>query len=570
MSDITSRLDSSYLWRKNFYVAKLDGLAPLFAADETTRLKSLIDADFNSLINVLNQLSGTTSADLIRWDDIFTDFSGKADAISQQSGGGFPFYNTFPYEDRRGAWVPWLDYVLQQAGKFEASTTVTGDGCWRDRNDAFFWTINGSVGGAYDRAFNNQPYVSSKSSAGGKTHSSTREFAFQINVAANCVAQLKEGDSVTLAIGDAAWPATYQVGDTLSLSIIAAQDLFLSGGQAGTNLQTWYINGSVDGPRSPYIYDPAAPAPYSASGLGFTLTPGTIPFAKSDEFKFGIEGGHYHWRKDTGAWSANFDISTAALAFTDGLTIQFVPGAAPSFAPSDLHKFRVLQPNRVSNLRKPNFDQWAWDGANATLEIDFGAAQLIDAIMLTYHTLPSAAALTIEFATTPSVYGTPVALTFHEHVIGKLLETPVSARYARLTISGAPFGRIGWLWIGSMLAAQCCQGQVKVRYDYNIERAGLINGGAQAYGKTVSGEIKWDTGALTDTDRVNFVQMFDHVKLNHDQAVVIYPHFLHEDEAYLARILDDKIEIADWNLYHPNDKANRALSVTLPFEGVIL
>ena len=194
----------------------------------------------------------------------------------------------------------------------------------------------------------------------------------------------------------------------------------------------------------------------------------------------------------------------------------------------------------------------------------------IDAIMLSYHTLPTSATITVEFATAAGAYGAPINLTWQANVIGKLLETPVSARYARLTISGAPFGRIGWLWIGSMLAAECCQGQVKVRYDYNIERAGLINGGAQAYGKTVSGEIKWDTGALTDTDRVNFVQMFDHVKLNHDQAVVIYPHFLHEDEAYLARILDDKIEIADWNLYHPNDKANRALSVTLPFEGVIL
>ena len=496
-------------------------------------------------------------------------FHARYNRSAVNTGGGTVVINTGDYLERRVAWPAWADAIRAAAGKFEAST-VTGDGCWRDYGGSFYWDVKGSVGGGYDPAWSNKPYVSSKVQADGKTHASTREFAFQINVAAACVAQLLPGDSISLAIGDAAWPATYQVGDTMSLSIIAAQDLFLSGGQAGTNLQTWYINGSVDGPRAPYIYDPAAPAPYSASGLGFTLTPGTIPFAKSDEFKFNIEGGHYRWRKDAGAWSANFDISTAALAFTDGLTIQFVPGAAPSFAPSDLHKFRVLQPNRVSNLRKPNFDQWAWDGANATLEIDFGAAQLIDAIMLTYHTLPSAAALTIEFATTQGVYGTPVALTFHEHVIGKLLETPLSARYARLTISGAPFGRIGWLWLGSMLASECCQGEVKLRYDYNIERAGLINGGAQAYGKTVSGEIKWDTGALTDTDRVNFVQMFDHVKLNHDQAVVIYPHFLHQDEAYLARILDDKIEIADWNLYHPNDKANRALSVTLPFEGVIL
>jgi hypothetical protein len=490
--------------------------------------------------------------------------------IPSPGGGNVTFvFDPSQYNDRRRSYDAWIDRILARMGKFDVST-VGGDGCWRDRSDAFYWDVKGNVGGKYDIAFNNYPYVSSRIKVDGKTHESTREFAFQINVAPACIGQLKEGDTVTLSIGDAAWPPTYQVGDTMSLSIVAAQDLFLQGGQAGTNLQTWYINGSVDGPRAPYVYDPAAPVPYSAAGLGFTLTPGTIPFAENDQFKFSIEGGHYRWRKDAGAWSSNLDINTAALAFTDGLTIQFVPGAAPSFTPMDLHKFRVLQPHRVANLRTPNFDQWAWTGADATLEIDFGAATAIDAIMLTYHTLPSAAALTIEFGTTPGVYGTPVPLSWRERVIGKLLDTPVSARYALLTITGAASGRIGWLWLGSMLAAECCQGQTSLRYDYNVERAGLINGGAQAYGKTVSGEVKWDTGALTDADRVNFVAMLDHIKLNHDEPVVIYPHYLHEDEAYLARILNDQIEIADWNLYHPNDKANRALSVTLPFEGVIL
>ena len=37
--------------------------------------------------------------------------------------------------------------------------------------------------------------------------------------------QLKEGDEIDGSIGDAAWPATYQVGDTLILPVIAAQDL---------------------------------------------------------------------------------------------------------------------------------------------------------------------------------------------------------------------------------------------------------------------------------------------------------------------------------------------------------
>jgi hypothetical protein len=493
----------------------------------------------------------------------FNTSSGGASS-GASSVAGFEVLSMGAYNDRRQSWAAAKDDILAKAGKFDANT-VTGDGSWRDFGDALYWSVKGSVGGAYAQAFTNRPYFSA--SAG---YNATHEFAFQINVAPACVAQLKEGDAVTLLIGDAAWPATYQVGDTMSLSIIAAQDLFLQGGQAGTNLQTWYVSGSVDGPKPNYVYDPGAPAPYSASGLAFSLSPGTIPFAKGDEFKFTIEGGHYHWRKDAGAWSASLPIDTTAQSLSDSLNIQFLPGAAPSFAVGDLHKFRVIQPNRVSNLRRPNFDQWAWSGSSATLEIDFGAAGPIDAMMMTYHTLSATATVTIELATTAGAYGAPITLTWHQQVISKLLSVPISARYARLNITNSTNGRIGWLWLGSMLAAECCQGQFKPRYDYHIERAGLINGGAQAYGKAVGGEIKWDTGALTDTDRVNFVKMFDHVKLNHDQAVVIYPHYLHEDEAYLARILDDKLEIPDWNLYHPDDKANRALSVTLPFEGVIL
>ncbi|MFM7009254.1 MAG: hypothetical protein ACKO0Z_08005, partial [Betaproteobacteria bacterium] len=252
------------------------------------------------------------------------------------------------------------------------------------------------------------------------------------------------------------------------------------------------------------------------------------------------------------------------------LSIQFVPGASPSFPVGDLYKYRVIQPNRVNNLRKPGFDQWAWNGSSATLEIDFGAVGPVDAMMLTYHTLPQSATVTIELGTSPGVFGAPIALTWRREVMAKLLSAPISARYVRVTISGALGGRIGWLWLGSMLYAECCHGQTTLSRDYAVERAGLLNGSAQSYGGVMSGEVTWETAMLTETDRVNFVAMLDHVKLNHDEPLVFFPHVLHEDEGFLVRVEPDEIEFPDWNLYHPNDKSNRNLSVTIPFNGIIL
>ncbi|MFM7013141.1 MAG: hypothetical protein ACKO0Z_28055, partial [Betaproteobacteria bacterium] len=228
--------------------------------------------------------------------------------------------NMTAYNDRRSAWPAWKDDILAKAGKFEAST-IQGDGSWRDFGDAFYWTVNGSVGGSYGHAFTNRPYFSARQNSDSVSYNATHEFAFQINVAPGCVAQLVAGDRITLSIGDSAWQPTYQVGDTMSLSIIAAQNLFLAGGQAGNNTQTWNVAGSVDGPFSNYSFDPDTPIAYNSGGLQFLLSQGSTPFAVDDQFRFAIEGGHYRYRKNAGAWSALSAISTATVALIDGLSI---------------------------------------------------------------------------------------------------------------------------------------------------------------------------------------------------------------------------------------------------------
>jgi hypothetical protein len=188
---------------------------------------------------------------------------------------------------------------IPQLGKANASTVESGDGCWRDLGDAYYWTVIGSANGEYAPAFTNKPYYSARRASAKDLYYATFEFAFQINI--KCPNLLKDGDQIILSIGDAGWPATYQVGDQLSLPIIGAAPLYLAGGQNASLVQNWYVTGSVSGPLPPLLYDPDAPAAYSGGSppvLEFTLTPGGIPFAKGDKFSFSVEGGHYRWRKD--------------------------------------------------------------------------------------------------------------------------------------------------------------------------------------------------------------------------------------------------------------------------------
>jgi hypothetical protein len=263
--------------------------------------------------------------------------------------------------DRYKARLNWV-YIsagISPLGKSSASVQESGDGCWQDYGDAYYWDVVGSDGGAYGAAFNNRPYYSARRASAKDKYFSTHEFAFQINV--KCPQDLREGDQITLAIGDAASGATYQVGDVLTLPIIAAQPLYLAGGQNGSAIQKWYVSGSVSGAMAQYTYNPASPAAYSSGGLTFLLQPGGIPFAKGDRFTFSIEGGHYRWRKTVngspGSWSGSLAIPGTATALDSGLSIAFTPGAYPSFVAGDAFQFRVLQPWAVSNIATPSVER---------------------------------------------------------------------------------------------------------------------------------------------------------------------------------------------------------------------
>jgi hypothetical protein len=485
-------------------------------------------------------------------------------------GTGMSFSYTLIAQDiLEGRYETRLNWVLMSAGvsplgKSDASADLGGDGCWEDKKTPFYWKVTGSTGGEYKPAFTGVPYFSSRENVAGSVNS-TREFAFQINIA--CAGAVLAGDTITLSIGaSSSQPSTYQVGDTLYLPVIAASDLYLAGGNDGDNIQTWHVAGSVAGAMAAYSYDPGTPTPYSSGGLGFTLTPGPIPFTVGDKFTFTVEGGHYKWRKNSGAWSASAPIPSTPVAIDSGLSLQFYTSAAPSFVAGDTFPFTALQPYAVSNCQKPGPERWQWSGSSASLVVDLGSVVQLTALALAYHTLPIGSVVSVDGGTAPGVYTWNEPLSYQADVMSSI-PTGRSARYIRLNISAATGGAIGWFWAGDALSTEY-SAEVKQRRAYKLDRGAGLNPSSVFHGAARSGDLNWTEGSLSDADVTLLFEMLDYCKLNDDEPVIIYPQYTRPTESILATLLSDDVELPEVWDYAPNAGVARRFSLKLPFTGV--
>jgi len=443
------------------------------------------------------------------------------------------------------------------------ASKVAGDGCWRDTGAGFWWEITGSTGGAYAPAFTNEPYFSCRDAGGG--YFSTHEFAFQLNI--KCESALKEGDRITLSIGDAGWPSTYQVGDTLYLPVIAAQDLYLAGGKDGDNIQTWHVDGSVDGAYPAYLLDLDTPLPYNHLSLQLALTPGGIPSEAGDLYRFTVEGGHYRWRKDSGAWSAIADVGAVTPAIADGLVATITPGAAPSFAAGDLYRFRALQPSALSNVVAPDAASWQWAGATATLTANLGASKPIDCAAIAFHTLPSGATATLYGSADGIAWDWSESIPWRSGVMAALFAGH-AASWLKLVIANATGGTIGWAWAGQALSTEH-SAECQLRRDYSLERGTGLNPSAAFMGSTRSGDIEWQQGILTDTDMPNLLAMLDHLKTNDDEPMILIPQSTRTEEAYPVRVVLDSIDMPEDGGYQPNTGNERRYGMKLSVKGVV-
>lgn len=445
--------------------------------------------------------------------------------------------------------------------KADASTSA-GDGCWRDTGAGYWWGITGSQG-AYAPAFTNEPYFSSRDAGAG--YFSTHEFAFRINV--KCEDRLKEGDQITLSIGDAGWPSTYQVGDTVWLPVVSAQDLYLAGGSDGDNVQTWRVDGSVSGPLPSWAYDLDAPTDYNDAGLAMRLETGGIPFEAGDSFKFNIEGGHFRWRKDGGAWSPPSPLGGGGAGgegLSDGLSLHLQTGAAPSFAAGDIYTFRALQPNAASHARAPAPDRWRWSGATAALTVDLGGAMPVDGAAIALHSLPETATITLSGSMDGIVWDWTETLPWRAGVIAALFPVKTAA-WIKFTVTNAAGGSIGWAWAGEAVSTEF-SGELMLSRDYRLARGAGQNPAAAWLGGTVSGALDWPL--LLDDDMDKLLPMLDAMKQSGDEPMILIPNDTRPDEARLFRVNVDNIDHAEDGGYQPDIGRERRYTMKWDLKGV--
>jgi hypothetical protein len=546
-------------------------------ARSTESIKAIVD-NFEGVLAQIDPLApssppGYREAGNDAWDAGFAELQSD---IASAAAASSPFTALLNIPSSR--YDARLNYVLISAGisplgKTDAST-VSGDGCWRDTGAPLFWK---AVGTDLMPMFTNSLYYASRPNGAGKVFS---EHSFSILTNVKCAGALKIGDRIQVDINNASWGATYQVGDKLELPIVAASPLYLTGGVAGNTVQTWNVSGSVSGPFAAYPFDPSAPVAYSGSAGGatvaFLLHQGGIPFAHGDRFRFAVEGGHYRWRKNGGAWdgaSPPLPIPLGADTIEEGLSVSFTAGAAASFTADDLYAFRARQPWAVSNTRTPGRPRWKWNPDvspdTATYDADFGAPKPLTMFAM-LHDVAEGATITLAGGLAAADEWTE-AITWRAGTVWKALDR--TARYVRVTIESAGDGSVQWLWIGEALTTTLSADFDPV-LDFQISRPGGNLQGGRFVGEAISGDVSWTENALAESDvgwsveaEDALVAMLKELKRADDEPLLFIPNVSRvDDPVVFARVASDQIQFPG-RLARDASVARR-FAATLPLVGV--
>ncbi|WP_426307826.1 hypothetical protein ACN9MJ_10610 [Acidovorax facilis] len=521
----------------------------------------------NVLVPALLEISQNTDA-LTAWDAAVVLF--KAD------------WTAYAAMDESGGNVSTLGDTLNQ--KYEAKMDVcrakagilpktdaggeTGSPCWRDPGDDFWWE---DVEGNYLPMFNNVPYVSVIRDADGKIVS-TREFG--IGLVTECEHRLKEGDRAVIRISNTHNQSAWNEGDKFTLPLIAAGSAPLTGGSDGSPVQTWTVRSSVLGGLPDWLYDPDAPATYTAGPADVDLLPGGIPFEVGDTIALDIEGGRLRWRRDGGAWTEG-DLYGPALDLGDGLLLEGAAGAAPSFVAGDTWQFRAVATFGTDRMRQPRVGRaFAWDGADVTVSLDLGAAVPVEAVMLALHDIAPGATVELEGgAAAHGEWSMPVDV--RKGIMLAVLDPAhaASVRYLRLLITGAGAGgSIGWMWAGTGWQPTVTPSITRTRA-WALSRGTGLNAGALYRGAGTAGNWSWDLdgeqSALFDSALTGLMEVLDHSAREGVEALAMVPDLLAPADAALCTVEGDEIsDIRDRGAWQST--AQRWVSISLPLSAVMV
>lgn len=536
-----------------------------------TRDLDWMESAVTILLMALGEIYENADA-LVLWDDLWAEVQSDL-ALLNDTKNDLPLDETqrdARFLDRYRAAVDNMFLAAGIVPKSNASAIESGDGSWRDQNTTHWWVPDGD----YLPAFTNVPYVSARRGCGtdapeGEIYS-TKEFGF--GIVTPCGHRLKEGDAFTITISGTGTAAAYAEGDTFTIPLIAAAGAPFSGGEDGDPTQTWTVRGSASGVLPDWLFDPTDPVvPYTDGPLDVRLTPGGIPFGVGDAITVRIEGGRVRWRRDGGAWSEG-DLYGASHALGDGLVLDALPGAAPSFVAGDTWRFRAVATFGTSRMRRPRVGQaYGWDGDAVQIDIDLGAVRPIESVMLGMHTLPATAVVTVsagdaaigEWTDTPDV-GAEVVLTHRA--------PGTTARYLRIAITGAGAAgaALGWLFVGVGWQPTVGASDLRRLRQYGLTRGQGLNAAAAYRGRGWGGVWTWsmDAGAvLIDACADDLVRIVDHVAEAGLEPLAFIPDVRNPARSAIGVLELEEIELPEFgNWQHPTQ---HAVAATLPFRGVI-
>ena len=435
-----------------------------------------------------------------------------------------------------------------------------GDGCWRDADVSAWFEFDGDE--PRSPVIPNVYYHASLmdvDEAGNTLHHSTREFGFGAKF--GCPENLAEGDQIIVQIVTAGPRPTYQEGDSFTIQSTRATPLAFGGGQTGTDLLKWSVTSDDTGEMfldyEMDIADPENPSSYSNNGLTFDMSLGAIRYALGDTFTLSIEAAQYRTRKNGGAWSSAADIPAAPVVLSDGLSITFTPGRAPSWVADDRWTFTAEATNGVDQLRQPTDGRLAWTGSTV-ITVTPDEAEPIEGILIAEHSIPEGATILLEgsddnFATSPL----SVAIPWRAGCIWKA----VDGERAKYRVSIDESGSISWCWLGQGFqptltqtgAAELGRLVKRRRLPSLSRRTGL--------GGTVTHE------GLSDDAETGLLALLEHATENDEGRFGIVPNES-LPESGIVEYVEESLELEDIHGFQPADPAQSLRSVSLELRPI--
>lgn len=547
-----------------------------------------------------NLVSDSTEPD---WSTAVTDGSTVTDGAVTWTAAKRYEQSGAPPDQFFERWKTMAADVLAAAGITPTFSSAgnNGDDCWRDYADNANWFKN--TDGPLLPFQQGHGYHSAKlvldPLTGQLVPHTTEEFF--IKLAFRC--DLALGDSFTVTVsGVSGGTKAYRSGDIKNFAVVHADPLQFGGGQNGSDILTWNVGGSVSN-FLPFLmlttipanranshayvagdkYKPVTPnahwyictvagtsagsapsfptngssysdgtatfmdagliAGYSNNGLSFSITQGGIDFALGDGWSASIEGGHFQWNQDGGAFSSPIVIGTTVLV--DGLSVNFVGGISPSYVAGDQWDFNADAVNGADHLKTPKDGRFSWIGST-TIAIDASGAA--DGVFIGDHTIPNTATIALQASNDGFVH-TVVneAIAWKERDIHHEFDLTTAAAWRLvITMGDTDPGSMLWLWLAERPQMRIFNGN----NDIGTLTKNLRMPDALGTRSGIGYEAVY--GRLGKPDYDGFLASVNDARINHDGRFGVVPNDL-EDECGTVEADADSLQVKDFKDYQPRD-----------------